>query len=132
MTETEAQPSNVVDFLEYAKNKKLKEQQKLEAEAEGEEFDPDSVESIQLLCADTINELFDYLESNFDIDLTKKESMQDLILFLESYKSLMMRVHEKEHPFQQLAHKIFSGVSLEETEDGESYKYVFSELEKNI
>lgn len=134
MTEEIGLPDNVISLIDF-KNKKIEKDKlkKLQEELEEEEFvefDPESLDSINLLCADTTNELFDYLVNNFELNVVKETNMNELILFLESYKSLVFKSVEKWHPFQELAGKIFDGVKLEEAEDG--YKYIFaSDTEKS-
>lgn len=134
MTEEIGLPDNVISLIDF-KNKKIEKDKlkKLQEELEEEEFvefDPESLDSINLLCADTTNELFDYLVNNFELNVVKETNMNELILFLESYKSLVFKSVEKWHPFQELADKIFDGVKLEEAEDG--YKYIFaSDTEKS-
>lgn len=134
MTEEIGLPDNVISLIDF-KNKKIEKDKlkKLQEELEEEEFvefDPESLDSINLLCADTTNELFDYLVNNFELNVVKEKNMNELILFLESYKSLVFKSVEKWHPFQELADKIFDGVKLEEAEDG--YKYIFaSDTEKS-
>lgn len=126
MTEEIGLPDNIISLAEFRNKKiekeKLKKLQEELLEDEYLEFDPESLDSVNLLCADTSNELFDFLINNFDLNVVKKENMIELILFLESYKSLVLKSVEKWHPFQDLAGKIFDGVSLEESEEG--YKYV--------
>jgi hypothetical protein len=136
MTEEEARLDNVVSLADF-RNKKLEaEKQKLLDEQDEDEedyiieFDPNSLDSINEMCADTMNELFHYLENNFELFLDKKSNMVDLIMFLETYKSLILKTCDKWHPFQDMADKIFNGVKLEQTEDGSGYKYVFENLEK--
>lgn len=123
---------NVVSLADF-KNKKLEKEklkQLMEEEDDGFiQFDPTSLDSINEVCAETINELFDFLELNYDINLPDNCNTTELILFLESYKSLMLKAVDKWHPFQDLASKIFAGVKLEEDENG--YKYVFENVEKN-
>jgi hypothetical protein len=125
-------PENVVSLIDFKNKKlekeKLKQLEKEMAEDEFEEFDPSSIESVNLLCSDTTNELFDYLVNNFELDVVKKENMNELILFLESYKSLIFKSVEQWHPFQELAGKIFDGVKLED--DGDGFKYIFENVEK--
>jgi len=126
MTQEAGLPENVVSLAEF-RNKKIEiEEKKLQAEEETQlmYFDPTSLDDINEMCAETMNELFDYLDNEFGIDVHKENSnMVDLIMFLESYKSLILKAVEKNHPFQELAHKIFDGVKLQQVEDG--YKYVF-------
>jgi len=136
MTEEAGLPDNVVSLAKFR-------EKKLEAEAEKQrlldeqneedcliEFDPNSLDSINEMCADTMNELFDFLENNFELSLDKKENMVELVMFLETYKSLILKACSKWHPFQDMANKIFNGVKFQETEDGTGYKYVFENLEK--
>lgn len=124
---------NVVSLSDF-KNKKLEKEklkQLMEEEDDGFiQFDPTSLDSVNEVCAETINELFDFLELNYDINLADDCNTTELILFLESYKSLMLKAVDKWHPFQDLAAKIFSGVKLEEDETGSGYKYVFENIEK--
>lgn len=134
MTEEAGLPENVVSLADF-RIKKLEAEKKLLEQEEDEdqyliEFDPTSLDSINEMCADTMNELFDFLENNFELYLDKKENMVELVMFLETYKSLILKACDKWHPFQDMADKIFNGVKLEQTEDGSGYKYVFENLEK--
>lgn len=133
MTE-EARLDNVVSLADF-KNKKLEAEKKKLLDLDDDdqyhiEFDPTSLDSINEMCSDTMNELFDFLEHNFELHLDKKENMVELVMFLETYKSLILKACDKWHPFQDMADKIFNGVKLEPIEDGSGYKYVFENLEK--
>lgn len=133
MTEQAGLPDNVVSLVQFKEKKLEVEKQKLlqqESMDQFVEFDPTSLDSINEMCADTMNELFDFLENNYDLNVDVNENMIDLILFLESYKSLILKTVSKWHPFQEMAGKMFNGVKLQETEDGTGYKYVFENLEK--
>lgn len=134
MTEEAGLPDNVVSLAKFKENKLEKEKLKqlLQDQEDDEfiQFDPTSLDSINEMCADTMNELFDFLENNFELYLDKKENMVELVMFLETYKSLILKACDKWHPFQDMADKIFNGVKLEQTEDGSGYKYVFENLEK--
>lgn len=132
MTDEAGLPENVVSLAKF-KEKKLEEEKNkllLQGEEPYLELDRSSLDSINEMCAETINELFDFLENNFELFLDKKDNMIELIMFLESYKSLVMKACDKWHPFQDMANKIFNGVKLEPTDDGSGYKYVFENLEK--
>lgn len=134
MTDETQTLDNVVSLADF-RNKKLEKEklnelrQLMKEEDDGIiEFDPSSIDSINDLCADTVNELFDFMELNYDLVLPNNASAVELILFLEAYKSLVLKAVDKWHPFQDLASKIFAGVKLEEDENG--YKYVFENIEK--
>lgn len=135
MTDETSTLDNVISLSDFRNKKlekeKLNELRQLMEEDDGIiEFDPTSLDSINEVCAETINELFDFLELNYDIHLASDTSTTELILFLESYKSLVLKAVDKWHPFQDLASKIFAGVKLEEDENGSGYKYVFENIEK--
>ena len=134
MTDETHTLDNVISLSEF-RNKKLEKEklrQLMEEEDDGFiELDPTSLDSINEVCADTMNELFAFMELNYDLELPNSDNTVELILFLESYKSLVLKAVDKWHPFQDLASKIFSGVKLEEDETGSGYKYVFENIEKN-
>lgn len=134
MTEEAGLPENVVSLAKFREKKLEAELQKLlDGQNEEEyviEFDPTSLDSINDMCADTMNELFDFLENNYALEISMDKNMVEMVLFLESYKSLVLKAVDKWHPFQDLAGKIFNGVKLQEAEEGTGYKYVFENLEK--
>lgn len=134
MTDEAGLPENVVSLAKFREKKLEAEAQKLLDEQNEEEyvieFDPTSLDSINDMCADTMNELFDFLENNYDLEISMDKNMVEMVLFLESYKSLVLKAVDKWHPFQDLAGKIFNGVKLQEAEEGTGYKYVFENLEK--
>lgn len=134
MTEEAGLPDNVVSLAQFKEKKLEIEKQKLLDEQDDDEyyieFDPTSLDSINDMCADTMNELFDFLENNYKLEISMDNNMVEMVLFLESYKSLVLKAVDKWHPFQDLAGKIFNGVKLQESEDGSGYKYVFENLEK--